>query len=125
MEHPIEEMIAKIGSDDDLRIDDDKEDYYGPEAALFEPKDTRVPQDEAESMADLLNGVLKYNPKERLSVAEILGHPWVLGRSPSQMGAKSAVPYASVAEQDQQVTWTRSQRRAHGHTPSLRASARN
>lgn len=69
--YPLEEMIADIGSQDDETA------FFGSEVDILQPKDTAVPTEEAESMAELLEGALKWKPEERLSVADIFKHPWV------------------------------------------------
>lgn len=53
VEYPIEEMIADIGSQDEEAA------FFGPDGEMLEPRDTTVPEKEAESMADLLNRVLR------------------------------------------------------------------
>lgn len=73
VEYPVEQMIADIGSQDEGGA------FFGSEVEILEPKDTTVPEKEAESMADLLNRVLRWEPEERLSVPEILRHPWISG----------------------------------------------
>jgi len=38
--------------------------------------DIVVPQDESAILADLLKKMLRYDPKERISVDSVLEHPW-------------------------------------------------
>lgn len=72
IEYPLEEMITDIGSEDDDAA------MFGSEVSILEPKNTRVPKTEAESMKDLLESMLRWSPEERKSVAEVARHPWVL-----------------------------------------------
>ncbi|TKA79218.1 hypothetical protein B0A55_03966 [Friedmanniomyces simplex] len=72
-EYPLEEMIADIGSTDEEAA------FFGSEVSMLEAKDTKVPQDEAESMKDSLEGALKWVPEERLSISQMLRHPWITG----------------------------------------------
>ncbi|KAK0268912.1 hypothetical protein LTR35_015181 [Friedmanniomyces endolithicus] len=72
-EYPLEGMIAEIGGEDE------EEAFFGSEVSKLEPKDTKVPQDEAESMRDFLEAALKWAPEERLTVAQMLCHPWITG----------------------------------------------
>lgn len=73
IEYPIENMIADIGTLDDESA------MFGSELSMLEPMGTVIPGDEAKAMRDCLNGVLKWSPDERWSVAEILRHPWISG----------------------------------------------
>ena len=73
IEYPLDMMIAEIGGEDD------EEAFFGSELPMLEPKDTRVPAGEAESMRDLLAGMLRWSPEERPSVAQVAQHPWVRG----------------------------------------------
>ncbi|KAK0352859.1 hypothetical protein LTR02_012771 [Friedmanniomyces endolithicus] len=72
-EYPLEGMIAEIGGEDE------EEAFFGSEVSILEPKDTKVPPDEADSMRDFLEGALRWAPEERLSVAQMLRHPWIAG----------------------------------------------
>jgi hypothetical protein len=40
----------------------------------------QTPADEAGELFDLLSRIFKYSPDERLTVAEIMAHPWFVGR---------------------------------------------
>lgn len=73
IEYPLERMIADIGGEDDETA------FFGSELPMLEPKDTRVPADEAESMRYLLEGMLRWSPEDRLSVAQVARHPWARG----------------------------------------------
>ncbi|KAK1045817.1 hypothetical protein LTS16_006243 [Friedmanniomyces endolithicus] len=72
-EYPLEGAIAEIGTMDE------EEAFFGSEVSILEPKDTKVPPDEAESMRDFLEGALKWAPEARLTVAQMLCHPWITG----------------------------------------------
>ncbi|KAK1812518.1 hypothetical protein LTR12_013104 [Friedmanniomyces endolithicus] len=69
----LERMIADIGTMDEEKA------FFGSEVSILEAKGTKVPPDEAESMRDFLEGALKWKPEERLSVAQMLRHPWITG----------------------------------------------
>jgi hypothetical protein len=73
IEYPLVRMIADIGGEDDETA------FFGSELPMLEPKDTRVPSDEAESMRDLLEDMLRWSPEERPSVAQVARHRWVRG----------------------------------------------
>lgn len=66
-------MIVEVGSEDEDVAD------RGPCASLLEPRWTKVPQDEAASMRDLLEGISKWEPEERMSIERILQHRWITG----------------------------------------------
>lgn len=70
---PIEELIAGIGGADDETA------MFGSEVAILEPLDTNVSEDEAAAMRDFFERALKWEPEERMSVAEMLQHPWISG----------------------------------------------
>lgn len=40
----------------------------------------QIPEEEADQLLDLLLGIFKYKPEERLSLQDIMGHPWFSGR---------------------------------------------
>ncbi|OIW26337.1 kinase-like protein [Coniochaeta ligniaria NRRL 30616] len=40
----------------------------------------QIPEDEADQLIDLLSGIIKYSPAERLSLKEVMAHPWFSGR---------------------------------------------
>ncbi|KAK3705099.1 hypothetical protein LTR37_013466 [Vermiconidia calcicola] len=73
-EYPLEEMIADIGSEDEEAA------ISGPCAPMLEPSWTKVPHDEAESMRDLMDGILQWMPEERMSVGRIRQHRWITGQ---------------------------------------------
>ncbi|KAK5723025.1 hypothetical protein LTR17_014075 [Elasticomyces elasticus] len=73
VEVPIQEAIEEIGCyDQDAAL-------FGTEVSLLEPKDMKVPSDEAESMRDLLEGMLKWEAEDRMSVTQVLQHRWISG----------------------------------------------
>ena len=73
VETSIKEHIEEIGSDDEEAT------MSGSEVSILEPMGTKVPENEAESMEDLLERMLTWAPDERLTVEEVLRHPWVSG----------------------------------------------
>ncbi|KAK5683986.1 hypothetical protein LTS10_003850 [Elasticomyces elasticus] len=71
VEVPIQEAIEEIGCyDHDAAM-------FGTEVSLLEPKDMKVPSDEAENMRDLLEGTLRWEPGDRMSVTQVLQHRWI------------------------------------------------
>jgi serine/threonine-protein kinase SRPK3 len=71
VEYPLEEVIAEIGCYDDEAA------MFGAEVSMLEAMNTTVPEKEAGKMKDFLESALKWCPKERLSVRQMLEHPWV------------------------------------------------
>ncbi|KAM3074872.1 hypothetical protein ACMFMG_008286 [Clarireedia jacksonii] len=69
----LDEMIAEIGAEDD----DDDEDPERNCAVILEPNGSKVPEEEASQMEDLLGRILKWKPEERISIKEIMNHPWL------------------------------------------------
>lgn len=78
----IEERIASIG------VEDDETAMFGSEVAILEALHTKVSEEEAVLMKDFLERALMWEPEERMSVAEMLQHPWIAGDF-SQTGASN------------------------------------
>lgn len=77
-EYPLQEMIADIG-DEDGDVDSEGDTASEGEVAhsLLEVCGTRVPEDEAREMRDLLEAILQWIPEERMGIEQIIEHPWL------------------------------------------------
>ena len=64
----IREQLERIGVDDKPPRDDD-----GP---MIEPRETRLEEEEIVLLNDLLTMMLKYRPEERMSIEQVVRHPW-------------------------------------------------
>jgi serine/threonine-protein kinase SRPK3 len=43
---------------------------------MSEPHGTRLSSEEVELLADLLGKMLKYDPRDRIGIDEVVEHPW-------------------------------------------------
>lgn len=75
VQYLLEEMIGDIGSEDD-----DSAVASGPAAEMLERSWTKVSEHEREAIKDLLDGMLQWQPDERLSLEQIRKHRWITGR---------------------------------------------
>ena len=66
--YPIRALLEKIGADDMPPTSD-----YGP---MIEPAGTQLEEEEIMLLNDLLEMMLKYRPEERMSIEEVVRHPW-------------------------------------------------
>ena len=64
---PIREKLEQIGVKDKPNADD------GP---MFEAVGTRLEEKEVVLLSDLLEKMLKYRPEERITIQEVVQHPW-------------------------------------------------
>ena len=46
------------------------------EGPMCEPSGVRMEDDEVELLGDLLGKILKYKPEERVTIEEVIEHPW-------------------------------------------------
>jgi serine/threonine protein kinase len=74
VQYPLGEMLGDIGSEDD-----DNAVASGPAVGMMEQSWTKVPADEREDMKDLLDSMLQWDPKKRLSLEQIRKHRWITG----------------------------------------------
>ncbi|EIM91661.1 kinase-like protein [Stereum hirsutum FP-91666 SS1] len=63
----IRERLREIGTMDESD---------GYEGRMMEVPGTRLEEDEVELLGDLLEGMVRYRPEERLEIREVLEHPW-------------------------------------------------
>lgn len=63
----IREKLREIGTMDESD---------GYEGSMMEVPGTRLGEDEVELLGDLLEGMVRYRPEERLGIREVLEHPW-------------------------------------------------
>ncbi|EGP87145.1 uncharacterized protein MYCGRDRAFT_42881 [Zymoseptoria tritici IPO323] len=76
-EYPLEEMIADIGEDDNAEENETADDaHIQQKPSLLELAGTRITKDEAASLNDLLGQMFQWKPDDRISVEQILEHPW-------------------------------------------------
>jgi len=76
------ERVREIGMNDEEPsiLDTDTPLFEQPAFdLLMEPSGTKVPENEAESLAGLLQSALNYTPDKRLSAAKIVKHKWFIG----------------------------------------------
>jgi len=66
--YPIRAQLEEIGVEDRPPTRDD-----GP---MIEPVGTRLEEEEIVLLNDLLEKMLKYRPEERMSIKEVVRHPW-------------------------------------------------
>ncbi|KAF8347561.1 kinase-like domain-containing protein [Amanita rubescens] len=64
----IREKVLEIGERDDLPT--------GEEGPMIEPVWTLLEAEEVDLLSDLLEKMLKYNPEERITIQEVIRHPW-------------------------------------------------
>ncbi|KAF8332972.1 kinase-like domain-containing protein [Amanita rubescens] len=64
----IREKLQGIGERDEPPIDEE-----GP---MIEIVGTQLEEDEVELLSDLLEKMFKYNPEERITIQEVVRHPW-------------------------------------------------
>ncbi|KAF2217660.1 hypothetical protein CERZMDRAFT_108335 [Cercospora zeae-maydis SCOH1-5] len=74
VQYPLEEMIGDIGSEDD-----ESAIASGPASEMLERSWTKVDMYERKAMRDLLDGMLQWQPEERLSLEQIRKHRWITG----------------------------------------------
>ncbi|KAM3416346.1 hypothetical protein BST61_g7950 [Cercospora zeina] len=74
VQYPLEEMIGDIGSEDD-----EPAIAAGPASEMLERSWTKVDMCERKAMRDLLDGMLQWQPEERLSLEQIRKHRWITG----------------------------------------------
>lgn len=78
----VKERVLETGSVDAQDETDEERVKWArrhPElAALIEPRHARPSEADADSMANLLDSALKYQPEQRSSAQEIAGHPWLI-----------------------------------------------
>ncbi|KAK4554930.1 hypothetical protein LTR86_008078 [Recurvomyces mirabilis] len=74
VETSLEEKIGWIGTEDEGEAL-----LAAPGPELLEPYGAVVPDGQAEIMRDLLDGMLKWRPEERVTIEQVLKHPWVAG----------------------------------------------
>ncbi|KAK3721927.1 hypothetical protein LTR37_002743 [Vermiconidia calcicola] len=76
--YPLDEMTLDIGDEDG---DEDSEDRSTNEresrASMLELPGTKLAEDEARDVGDLLTKILRWNPEERIPVEQILQHRWI------------------------------------------------
>ena len=68
----LDEMIAEIGAEDEEEDEPERSC-----AVMLEPNGAKVLQEEASQMKDLLGRILKWKPEERISLKEVMDHPWL------------------------------------------------
>ncbi|KAF2771102.1 kinase-like protein [Teratosphaeria nubilosa] len=77
-EYPLCEMIADIGEEDGaVGIDEERNEELRASQSIFEVPGTKVPEEEAVMLKDLLSKILQWNPRARLTAEQILQHPWL------------------------------------------------
>ena len=64
----IRQLLEGIGAEDTPTMDND-----GP---MIEPVGTRLKEEEIVLLADLLEKMLKYRPEERITIQDVVRHPW-------------------------------------------------
>jgi serine/threonine-protein kinase SRPK3 len=64
----IREILQGIGKKDEPPMDEE-----GP---MIEIVGTRLEEVEVELLCDLLEKMFKYNPEERITIQEVVRHPW-------------------------------------------------
>jgi serine/threonine-protein kinase SRPK3 len=64
----IRKLLQKIGNNDKL---DSKR--HGP---MMEPPGTRLEEEELELLTNLLEKMLRYRPEKRITIKEVVRHPW-------------------------------------------------
>jgi serine/threonine-protein kinase SRPK3 len=64
----LRQKLCEIGDQDDVP--------YGDEGRMIESIGTHLDEAEVRLLADLLEKMLKYCPKERISMPEVVRHPW-------------------------------------------------
>lgn len=60
--------LLEIGKQDDPPSKD--------EGAMIENSGVRLPEEEVDLLADLLQKMLKYSPEERICIQDVIRHPW-------------------------------------------------
>ena len=64
----IRDQLRFIGADDEPPSSD--------EGRMIEKTGMKLPENEVELLGDLLEKMLKYRPEERISMDEVVNHPW-------------------------------------------------
>jgi len=64
----IRQKLREIGQQDEP-----SEVYEG---LMFEKTGTRLEEEEVDVLGDLLGKMLKYRPEDRITMKEVLDHPW-------------------------------------------------
>lgn len=64
----IRTKLLEIGEQGDLP--------YGYEGPMIENPGVRLPEEEVDLLADLLQRMLKYRPEERIRIQDVIRHPW-------------------------------------------------
>jgi serine/threonine-protein kinase SRPK3 len=64
----IREKLCEIGEEDDPPT--------GDEGPMIETVGTRLEDEEVDLLSDLLEKMLMYNPEERITIQEVVRHPW-------------------------------------------------
>jgi serine/threonine-protein kinase SRPK3 len=67
---PICERLRKIGNSDDTSHEE--------QHPVFEKKGVRLNEDEVMLLGDLLEKMLRYRPEDRITIKEVVLHPWFL-----------------------------------------------
>ncbi|KAK4980834.1 hypothetical protein LTR28_000116 [Elasticomyces elasticus] len=73
----LSDRIGEIGMYDEESSDGDSDVASVNQHPLLEPCGRRVARDEAIDLSDLLQEMLDYTPKNRLSAEEVAKHPWL------------------------------------------------
>ena len=84
--YPIRAQLEEIGVDDMPPMSD-----YGP---MIEPAGTRLEEEEIVLLNDLLEMMLKYRPEERMSIEEVVRHPWFKYISVKPTGKRFHCPFS-------------------------------
>lgn len=67
---PLRDILRDVGSEDEPPMEGEDD---GP---MIEKTGTRIPDEEVELLGDLLGKMLKYEPEERITMEEVVEHPW-------------------------------------------------
>lgn len=82
VEYPLVQQIVDIGTEDGEDGDDETEEVEKTvdckEDKLMEIPGTKITNDEVDLLKDLLTGILKYAPNQRLTMGNIANHDWFL-----------------------------------------------
>jgi serine/threonine-protein kinase SRPK3 len=72
---PLRQKLQEVGASDDPPLDD--------EGSLIEKTGTPLQLQEVELLADLLEKMLRYRPEDRITMQEVVRHPWFSYDSPT------------------------------------------
>ena len=65
----INQKLASIGTDDVPPV-------TGDDGPMMEPRGTRLDEREIELLGDLLQKMLRCRPQDRISITDVISHPW-------------------------------------------------